>query len=61
MNEQLRKEIEMQRHYAMLMYRYRRLHNLPYRRLRYNLFKDLHIEQICNFFGRTLKTKYKQL
>lgn len=58
MNEQLRKEIEMQRHYDMLMYRYRRLHNFPYRRLRYNLFK---VEQICNFFGRTLKTKYKQL
>ncbi len=55
MNEQIRKEFEAQRHYDMLMYRYRRLKRLPYERLKSAIIEAFYIERICNFFGRTIK------
>lgn len=57
MNEQLRKETEIQRHYDKLMYRYNRLKRLPYERLKSAIIDAFYLERICNFFGRTIKYK----
>lgn len=55
MNEQLRKDIERQRHSEILIYRYNRLKRLPYERLKSAIIEALYLERICNFFGRTTK------
>lgn len=58
MKEAIKKDIEYReriRNIEEAYARYKRIKNLPFVRLKNDLIKTLHLEKICNFFGRTLK------